>query len=207
MSSLLLPRIIRTTFTAAANDIRRFNLTCEQVYCSAGADVEFRLFDTNGSPLTEWFLLQSGQKLTVPVIDASGAIRYAYNVDVRSATVQAISFLAIIGNFEDNSLILSALSVLEVSPTGTTRTDAAAVSALNAASTLIQAGNVLDRARYVRHADASATLYIQASAGAAAVGIPLAPGDCLVLDDQSAIYARNDSGGAVNVHVSTSRTT
>jgi hypothetical protein len=92
---------------------------------------------------------------------------------------------------------------------GTVATDAnapeiftagAPVSALNAAATLIAAADLNRREILLVNAGAG-TVYIGSNAAAGAgAGLPLVGGQSLALTTSAAIYARNDSGAAVDIH-------
>ena len=83
-----------------------------------------------------------------------------------------------------------------------TFTTGAAVSAGNGATSLIAAANASRSEVILVNTDAEKMVYIGGASGAtAAQGIPLQAGQSITLQTSAAIYARNDSGGAVAVAV------
>lgn len=82
-------------------------------------------------------------------------------------------------------------------------TTGAAVSAVNAAATLLAAANTKRREfMAIAPQDAAGAVYIGGDAGAGAgAGLPLLPGQSVTLETGAAIYCRNDTGAAVAVAV------
>ena len=106
------------------------------------------------------------------------------------------------GDVNDARLTLSGqVNTAETMPD--TLTTGAPVAATNAAVTQIAATNPLRReVLAVVDTGAAGPVYIGGDAGAAAgQGIPVQPGQSLTLSTTAALYARNDTGGAVNVYV------
>lgn len=78
-------------------------------------------------------------------------------------------------------------------------TTGAAIAAADAANTLIAAAN-LQRNEIIIANLGAATVYLNGTSGATAgQGVPLAGGGLMVLENTAAIYARNDTGGAINI--------
>lgn len=78
----------------------------------------------------------------------------------------------------------------------------AAVSAGNAAATLIAAANPMRREVVLVSPESAGLVYIGGNAGAGAgQGLPLLPGQSITLETGAAIYCRNDSGAAVALSV------
>lgn len=104
------------------------------------------------------------------------------------------------GDVRDARLTIGGqLNMAEVMPD--LLTTGAAVAAADAAVTLLAAANTARREIVVSN-DGVGKIYIGGAAGAAAgEGLPLAAGATLVLETTAAVYARNDSGAAVNVAV------
>ena len=116
----------------------------------------------------------------------------------RAAGSQTIEIALGLGRFSD-SRMAGSVGTKETMPD--TFTSGAPVAALNAATTLIGAANSARREAVLVN-DGAGTIYIGGAAGAAAgQGLPLAAGQPLTLDTTAAIYARNDSGAAVNVAI------
>lgn len=198
----ILPRIIETTFTSVAAETRRFLLTCNQIYCRTGSSVKFRVFDVDGRPITEAFTLSTGQKLTIAKV--------GYMVEVYSASVQSIVFLASVGDFDDNSLVLAAGAAVVSTPVTMT----AAPDALTPVATGLVVATASSpqcatlgatiRQRTIRR-DAAGAGLVYISPTALGVGEmtawALAPGDILVVNHSGALYCRNDSGGNATICV------
>jgi len=83
-------------------------------------------------------------------------------------------------------------------------TTGAPVVAATAANTALAAANV-QRKEVILANQGAGTVYVNGSAGAGAgQGVPLAAGAIMVLENAGPIYARNDTGAAVNVSVTQS---
>mgnify|MGYP000152491781 CR=1 FL=1 len=104
------------------------------------------------------------------------------------------------GDIQDSRLTLGGtVQTQEKSPD--TFTTGAQVSAADGAATALVAANA-DRAEVVIANDGAGKVYIAGDVGAgAAEGIPVDAGGVLVLTTSAALWARNDSGGAVAVSV------
>lgn len=198
----ILPRVILTTFTTVAAETRRFLLTCNQIYCKSGSAVSFRMFDVQGRPLTEVVTLSTGQKLTV------GAL--AYSVEVTSASVQAVSFLANVGDFDDNSVVFAAGALVTSTPSLYTAAPdaltpvATGLVVLTATSPKCATTGATVRQRTIRR-DAAGAGFVYLSPTALTVGQmtawALGPGDILVVNHSGDLYCRNDTGGSVTICV------
>jgi hypothetical protein len=75
------------------------------------------------------------------------------------------------------------------------------VSAANSATTQLAAANTGRREIMMVNVHASSTIYIGGAGATAGQGIPVLAGQSLTLTTSAAIFARNDSGGAVSVAV------
>jgi hypothetical protein len=75
------------------------------------------------------------------------------------------------------------------------------VSATDAANTQLAAANAARREIMMVNVHASSTIYIGGTGATAGQGIPVLAGQSLTLTTSAAIFARNDSGGAVLVAV------
>lgn len=117
-----------------------------------------------------------------------------------SGSTNTVEIILGVGDYQDNRL--------SVSTTLTTRdasadvlTTGAAISAPNAATTALAAANPLRKTALIINTG-GATVYVGGNAGAtAAQGVPVLAGQSLTLDTKAALYARNDSGGALAVSV------
>lgn len=105
------------------------------------------------------------------------------------------------GDVNDARLTISGqVTTQEAAPNSLTT--GSPLSATNAATTLIAAENLLRREIIIAN-DGAGKVYIGTASGATAgQGLPLDAGQTMVLANTAAIYARNDSGAAVNVCVS-----
>ena len=104
------------------------------------------------------------------------------------------------GDMEDARLVLTGTVSTrgEVPDTLTTK---APVSALDAANTQLAPANALRRELILVNQGA-ATIYINGKVAVlAGEGIPLEPGQSLILEQRGAVYARNDTGATVPVAV------
>lgn len=104
------------------------------------------------------------------------------------------------GNIRDSRLTLSG-SIASRPEVPDTFTSGAPVAAVNGAVTQLAALSVL-RSELILVNEGAGLVYIGGDAAAlAGEGVPLNIGASLVLTTQAAVYARNDSGAAVNVAV------
>lgn len=198
----VLPRVIETTFTTVANEVRRFPLTCNQIYCRAGLSVTFQMFDQDGRPVTEKFTLSLGQKMTLNGV--------GYFVEVRSTTIQTVTFLASIGDFDDNSLVLAAgAAVVSTPATMTAAPDAltpvaSGIVVATASSPQIATAGATVRQRTIRR-DSAGAGFVYLSPTALTVGQitawALSPGEKIVVNHSGALYCRNDTGGSATMTV------
>lgn len=191
----------RMDFTLAAGASRRFGAAANYVYClSQTADVQFVVYDKDQNKLTDWITVLAGQGIR---FDGDG-----YQVEFRTVAGGDFSFLAIVGEFVDNSFIVSSASAVTITPSGTTLfTPNTPISALAAAATLISAGGATIRRRWIRNDDTALTIYLRSNTTLAESAIALPPGGVAILENQSAIYAYNPGGTAVNVYCDQETTT
>lgn len=123
-------------------------------------------------------------------------------VTLRNETASDVSVILAFGKgaIQDSRLTLGGeIATSENMPD--TLTTGAAVSALDAAATLLAAANA-NRREIILVNDGAGKLYIGGASGAAAgEGLPLPGGATLVLSTSAAVYARNDTGAAISVAV------
>lgn len=111
------------------------------------------------------------------------------------------------GDLRDARLTLGGAVVNTLRTVPDVLTTGAAIAAANAANTLIAAANAQRNEIIIANLGA-ATVYLNGTPGAiAGQGIPLAGGGLMVLENTAAIYARNDTGGAVNISATESEFT
>ena len=104
------------------------------------------------------------------------------------------------GSIQDSRLTLGASIATKVEAPNTFATGAP-VSALDAATTELAVANS-NRVEILIANDGAGKVYIGGDAAATAgQGLPLGPGASMVLTTAAAVYARNDSGGAVALAV------
>jgi hypothetical protein len=150
---------------------------------------------------------------TLPVsIAGTLPVSLAVPIDVNFPATQPVSLAGTLPVSIANPIDVNFPATQQVSLAGTMNVrkdvpDAFAtspdVSALNAATTLLAAADPLRSELILINSDATGDVYICGSSGSGAgQGIKLAPGAALTLDLRAAVYARNDSGGAVDVSVS-----
>ena len=129
---------------------------------------------------------------------ASGFLK----VSARNHTAQAITVTFGFGKGEitDSRVnITNAIDTNMVAPNTLATGDP--VNVTTSGSALLAAANNLRREVMVINTDATAVIYVNGSFATAGQGIPVLAGQSLTLSTSAAIYARNDSGGAVSVAV------
>ena len=108
------------------------------------------------------------------------------------------------GEIKDSRVTISASQVLTTRQKSPDElTTGAAVAALDAAATLIAAADPLRRELIVvSPTDAAGVVFIGGDAAAGAgEGLPLMAGQSMTLESAAAVYARNDQGATIAVHV------
>jgi len=135
----------------------------------------------------------SSDDLTISFGIGSGGVR-----DGRLTVTGRLKVVDTDGNsFAEN---IAAIEAAATAPD--TFTTGATVSAGNGATSLMAAANASRSEVILVNTDDDKMIYIGGASGAsAAQGIPLLAGQSLTLTTSAAIYARNDSGGAVAVAV------
>ena len=102
------------------------------------------------------------------------------------------------GRILDNRLTLTGAVNVSVASTLDSLAD---VACADAATTSVLAANSARREAVIHNKSATATVKWCDAGGAAANGIPLAPGQTAFLNVTDQVYIRNDSGGSVDVAV------
>jgi len=135
----------------------------------------------------------------VPVFAGLGFRRYYSSLVLESATGQSAIVLAGFGSVADARATANVNVSATVEP-GNTGDNGGDVSCADAAATQLLAADTDRLYAYITNRSTNtATLRIGTSAVAAATGIPIEPGQTVTYPSTSAIYARNDSGGAVTL--------
>lgn len=183
------PKYTEWTFALAAGQTEQVSISADFVACLA-ATANFTL-SLDGSPHANFM---AGLLYRAP--------QGFDKLEITNPTAGAISVTLGIGSgdLRDARLSLSgSLKTKEVAPD--LFTTGAAVSAPNAAVTLLAAGN-LNRRTVMINNTGSGTVYIGGNAAAlAGEGLPLLAGQERGIDTTAAIYARNDTGAAIALAV------
>ncbi len=122
-------------------------------------------------------------------------------IENTSAAANTIRIGVGLGDIQDARLVLSGTIGTKPKTPDAPLATKAAVSALDVANTILAAQN-LNRKELILVNSGAGTVYINGTVAVlAGQGIPLAAGQTLILENSNAIYARNDTGGAVAVSV------
>lgn len=141
----------------------------------------------------------------VPLPAGLGFRRYYDVIELESAVGGAFVVLAGFGSVSDTRSTVNATVNTTIAP-GASLFDGGDVACPNAAATqLLAADATRSYAIITNPSTNTATVRIGTSGVAAATGTPLEPGVSLPVSTTAAIYARNDSGGAVTISASAVR--
>ena len=172
-------------FTLAANARRHFDVTGDFVTCLE-ADGDFQIEFDGQSP---------GIRLEKGISIYFEGVYTSYNVVDLSGASNALEIYSGFNRIDDKRF--TPTSSL---PSPTTFDSLADVACPNSALTLIMAA-ATDRREAIITTTGSATIRIGDSSGSASNGVTLGANGTLILATTGAIYARNDTGGAITVSV------